>query len=90
MSTFAQNITFVERNGAHASPWRVSMREALDPDIPLDEIRRLASSDTAALRRAAAFNPAAPESILRDLCADDNPRVREAARMSLKGRGLAC
>ena len=90
MTAFAQDITFIEPTGRPFSPWRVSMREALDPDIPLEEIRRLAESDTAALRRAAAFNPAAPEGILRELSQDANPRVREAARMSLKGRGLAC
>ena len=65
-----------------------SLHAALDPDIPLKKLRAFARSEAPAVRRAAAFNVAAPTDLLRELSHDADTCVREAAEYSLKARGV--
>lgn len=85
MAAAKTNVTYIERGEKTSIDW-ISMRPILDPEIPETELRRYAYSELVVVRRAAAFNPAMPTSVLEDLALDANPTVRAAAEMSLRAR----
>ena len=87
MAATTERITYIDRGDRRTLDW-ISMRDILDPEIPESELRRHAFSDMVVVRRAIAFNPAAPTDILEALALDADASVRMAAEMGLKARGL--
>ena len=86
MAATNANIAYIERGERKSVGELIGVRHVMDPEISEKELRRYAFSEFPGVRRAAAYNPATPTDVLRDLALDANPAVRSAAEMSLRTR----
>ena len=86
MATSTATVMYIERGERRSVGELIGVRHVMDPEISEKELRRFAFSEFPSVRRAAAYNPATPTDVLRDLALDANPMMRSAAEMSLRTR----